>query len=79
MPEVWGADARGNALHGDVVALDGGGNVVLGGRRVVALLGVDDLVVVDTEDALLVCPRARAQDVRRVVEELARRKRTALL
>ena len=39
-----------------------------------ALLGVEDLVVVDTPDALLVCPKARAQDVRLIVDELARRR-----
>jgi mannose-1-phosphate guanylyltransferase len=40
----------------------------------VALVGVENLVVVDTPDALLVCPKERAQDVRLVVEELRRRK-----
>jgi mannose-1-phosphate guanylyltransferase len=39
----------------------------------VALIGVQDLVVVDTEDALLIMPRERAQDVRRVVDDLASR------
>jgi mannose-1-phosphate guanylyltransferase len=41
--------------------------------RVIALVGVDDLVVVETDDALLILPRERAQDVRLVVEELKRR------
>jgi hypothetical protein len=39
----------------------------------VALLGVDDLVIVDTPDAMLVCRRDRAQEVRRMVAELQRR------
>jgi mannose-1-phosphate guanylyltransferase len=39
----------------------------------VALIGVEDLVVVDTEDALLIMPRERAQDVRRVVDDLTQR------
>jgi mannose-1-phosphate guanylyltransferase len=40
---------------------------------VIALLGVDDLVVVETDDALLVLPRQRAQDVRQIVERLKAR------
>jgi mannose-1-phosphate guanylyltransferase len=41
--------------------------------KMVALIGVEDLVVVDTKDALLIMPRARAQEVKRVVEDLGRR------
>jgi mannose-1-phosphate guanylyltransferase len=63
----------GNATRGQVVALDSRGCVVDSPERLVALLGVDDLVVVDTPDAVLVCRRERAQDVRRVVAELQRR------
>jgi mannose-1-phosphate guanylyltransferase len=44
-----------------------------GGRRVIALVGVEGLVVVETDDALLVVPRERAQDVKHVVEALKRR------
>ncbi|PPK97672.1 mannose-1-phosphate guanylyltransferase [Kineococcus xinjiangensis] len=54
----------------DLVVTDGvaGGLVVPSSGRVVALLGVDDLVVVDTPDALMVTTRARAQEVKRLVE-----------
>jgi mannose-1-phosphate guanylyltransferase len=45
---------------------------VNGGGKLVALVGVSDLVVVNTDDALLVCPLDRAQDVKKVVEELER-------
>ncbi len=54
-----------------VVALDSAGDIVApAAGRTVALLGVDDLVVVDTPDALMVAPRARSQEVRRLVERL---------
>lgn len=43
------------------------------GEKLVALVGVRDLVVVDTPDALMVCARDGAQDVRKIVEELERR------
>ena len=55
---------------GDVLALESTGLVVPQGGRTVAVLGLDDVVVVDTGDALLVTTRARAQDVKSVVEAL---------
>lgn len=63
-----------NAVRGHAVAVDSRGCVVDSPGRLVALLGVDDLVVVDTPDALLVCRKDRAQDVRLVVSEIERRK-----
>jgi mannose-1-phosphate guanylyltransferase len=72
--DLWHGNGRGgNAMRGRVLALDSRGCVVDGAERLVALLGVDDLVVVDTPDAVLVCRRDRAQDVRHVVAELQRR------
>jgi len=53
-----------------VLAEDSTGLVVPGGDRLVALVGVDDLVVVDTPDALLVTTRARAQEVKQLVDRL---------
>ena len=55
---------------GDVTVIDGGGVVVPAGGRRVAVVGLDDVVVVDTPDALLVTTRARAQDVKAVVDAL---------
>jgi len=74
-------DPDGNALPTGSVAVDARGNLVRdltsqgGGkpRRVYALVGVSDLVLVETDDAVLVIPRSRAQDVRKVVEELKAR------
>jgi mannose-1-phosphate guanylyltransferase len=53
-----------------VRAVDASGLVVPGSGRTVAVVGLDDVVVVDTPDAVLVTTRARAQQVRRVVEDL---------
>jgi mannose-1-phosphate guanylyltransferase len=82
--ELGEKDAAGNALDAGASVVDGKGNLVrvLGGgrgKKVVALVGVDDLVVVDTDDALLVLPRERAQDVRLVIEALKAAGRTELL
>lgn len=76
--ELWSVldkDAAGNAVVGDVVAVDSRGSLLHGDGRLLAALGVSDLVVVASEDAVLVCPRERAQDVGRLVGELARRGR----
>ena len=65
-------DAAGNALPAGAVAVDATNNLVrtMGKEKLVALVGVHDLVVVDTDDAILVMPRERAQDVRLVVDAL---------
>ncbi|WP_250445584.1 mannose-1-phosphate guanylyltransferase [Actinotalea sp. C106] len=64
----------------DVVSLDAAGGVVVAGSgRVVTLLGLDDVVVVDTPDALLVTTRARAQELRSVVDAVRERGREDLL
>jgi mannose-1-phosphate guanylyltransferase len=70
--ELATKDAHGNAVEASTVVVDANNNFVRS-KKVVALLGVNDLVVVDTEDALLVMPRERAQDVRSVIEELKKR------
>ncbi|QWF23689.1 NTP transferase domain-containing protein [Nocardioides sp. LMS-CY] len=54
----------------DVLAVDSTGLVVPGGKRVVAVVGLEDVVVVDTPDALLVTTRSRAQEVKQVVAAL---------
>lgn len=74
--ELASRDAAGNASRGGpALFVDASGNLAVVPRdRVVALLGVSDLVVVETQDALLVCPRDRAQDVRQIVQELEERK-----
>ncbi|WP_374449712.1 mannose-1-phosphate guanylyltransferase/mannose-6-phosphate isomerase [Stella sp.] len=69
--DVAAKDADGNALTGDVVAVDSRDCYVRADKRLVALLGVSGVTVVDTEDALIVMARERAQDVRRVVDLLA--------
>jgi mannose-1-phosphate guanylyltransferase len=79
LPEVRAADASGNVTGGEALVLDGKDNVVLADGRLVAVVGVDGLVVVDAGDAVLVCPRDRAQDVKKVVDELKRRGRSELL
>ncbi len=64
-------DDRGNVLDGHSVVESGSNNIVIShGDRLTAVLGADDLVVVQTEDATLVCPRSRAQEVKKLVARL---------
>ncbi len=69
--ELGVPDAHANVARCDLLSFEAHGNLAVAPPgKVVALVGVRDLVVVDTEDALLVLPRDRAQDVRAIVEEL---------
>jgi mannose-1-phosphate guanylyltransferase len=66
------ADADGNVVSGEHIGLDTTGSFICGSRRLIATIGVSHLIVVDTEDALLICPRERAQEVKDIVERLKR-------
>jgi len=70
---VMKKDRNGNIFRGNCVDLGSKNSFVWSDKRVVATLGLDNLVVVDTKDALLVCPKDRAQDVKKLVEILKRR------
>lgn len=70
LPALLGVDAGGNAIQGNALVIDGGGNVIFGDDTTIALLGVSDLVIVKTADAVLVMPKSQAQRVRDVVEAL---------
>jgi mannose-1-phosphate guanylyltransferase/mannose-6-phosphate isomerase len=73
--EVSEQDDGGNAHHGDVVSIDSHNNYAYA-RRMVALVGVDDLVVVETDDAVLVARKDRVQQVKDVVAKLKADQRT---
>ncbi|MEE2659344.1 MAG: sugar phosphate nucleotidyltransferase [Candidatus Latescibacterota bacterium] len=71
LTDVIDADAHGNLLRGRVVSIDARGTTAYGSvDKIIALVGVEDLIVVDTPDALLVCPKDQAQRVREVLERL---------
>jgi mannose-1-phosphate guanylyltransferase len=79
LAEVLPADALGNTGRGDRLALDASGNLLFADAGTIAVLGVEGLVVVRTGDAVLVMPRHRSQEVRRLVRELGERGREELL
>jgi mannose-1-phosphate guanylyltransferase len=78
--EAGNADEWGNVTIGDAMVLGSRGNYVdAAGRRLVVVIGGEELAVIDTPDALLICPLARVQEVAKVVSELRSRGRPELL
>jgi len=73
-------DEEGNVTEcGGMIALDSGDNYVFSPKKFVALVGVQDLVIVETEDALLIAHRKHSQDVGKIVKDLAATGRTELI
>lgn len=77
--ELGAANSGANVSAGLVFALDSEGNYFWSPKKSVAAIGVRDLVIVETDDALLVCKRERAQDVGKIVKWLEEHKQTKLL
>jgi mannose-1-phosphate guanylyltransferase/mannose-6-phosphate isomerase len=73
--QVQPKDAKGNAHVGDVLHTDSHNTLVHASSRMVALVGVSDLVVVETADAVLVTSKSRSQDVKNIVNQLTLEKR----
>jgi len=63
-------DEAGNRVVGEVVLVDVGNSFIQSEGRMVAAIGLDNMLIIDTPDALLVADRARAQDVKKVVQQL---------
>lgn len=74
LDEVATRDKAGNVMAGRVVDLESRRSIVYADRRVVATIGLQDMVVVDTPDATLVCPKSHAQDVKKIVDILKQQK-----
>lgn len=71
--EIEGKDSQGNVSRGEVLAIDSRNCLMAGEKRLIAAVGVEDLVIIDSDDAVLVAPRSRAQDVKKLVAELETR------
>jgi mannose-1-phosphate guanylyltransferase/mannose-6-phosphate isomerase len=70
LDQVLSKNEDGNIITGNVVNVGSEECVIYGGKRLVAVVGLKDVVVADTEDATLVCAKEKAQDVRKVVKIL---------
>ena len=78
--DILPGDEDGNVvIDADHIGVDTDQTLVYGNNRLVATIGLSDLVVVDTDDVLLICPRDRAQDVKKIVEQLRKNGETKYL
>jgi mannose-1-phosphate guanylyltransferase len=70
LADIWGKDSRGNALRGESLVLDSEDCLLFNPGKMTALVGLKDLLIVDTDDALLICRRDLDQKVKEIVEFL---------
>jgi mannose-1-phosphate guanylyltransferase/mannose-6-phosphate isomerase len=77
--EVHPRDKSGNAVSGDVIVKDTKNSLIRAGSRLVAAVGVRDLIIVETADAVLVAHKDRSQEVKQVVDDLRTRRRDEAL
>jgi mannose-1-phosphate guanylyltransferase len=79
MQDIVDADEQGNVVVGQHLGVDTQDTIVYGGDRLIATIGLEGMVVVETDDAVLVCPQEREQDVREIVRRLREQGREELL
>ncbi len=75
LDEILPKDPEGNIISGDVLAIDCQNSILQGNHRLLAVLGMKNIIVVDSEDALLICDKSRAQEVKKITEKLKSDKR----
>jgi mannose-1-phosphate guanylyltransferase len=68
--EITHQDHHGNVVQGDVLAEETTNSYLRSENRLVAVVGLEDVVVVETDDAVLVCHKDHAQDIKKIVERL---------
>jgi mannose-1-phosphate guanylyltransferase len=66
-------DEHGNSLHGRVISFNTKNSYILTSDKLVATVGVDDLIIISTEDSLLICKRGASQDVKEIVDHIRRK------
>ncbi len=77
--DILPSDSWDNVIEGEYVGVDSRNNLIYSPNKLVAVIGVEDMVIVDADDVLLILPRSRAQDVKKIVDELRHQKRTEYL
>jgi mannose-1-phosphate guanylyltransferase len=71
--ELLPSDEESNTVVGPHIGIETRDTLVFGGQRLIATIGLEGMVIVDTKDALLVCSKEREQDVREIVRQLEAR------
>lgn len=79
MDVIYDEDENGNILVGEQVTIDTKNTISYSKKRLIATVGVENLIIVETDDAILVCDKNRAQDVKLIVDELKAEGKTQFL
>ncbi len=79
MERTFQTNDAGNIVNGNIITIDTNDCIIRGGRKLIACVGLKDLVVVDTEDATLICAKDSTQDIKKVLENLKVCNRTEYL
>jgi mannose-1-phosphate guanylyltransferase len=77
--DILEQDEAGNFVEGDSVLIDSKNCMIHSPNKLVAAVGLQDMVVIETEDAILICPKARSQDVKLIVDRLKQMGKTEYL
>jgi len=77
--DIVSGDDRGNVVSGEHLGIGTTGTLVHGENRLVVTIGLEDMIIVDTDDVVLICPKDRAQEVKAVVDRLRSEGRNGLL
>jgi mannose-1-phosphate guanylyltransferase len=77
--DILQQDEAGNFVEGDSVLIDSKNCMIHSPNKLVAAVGLEDMVVIETEDAILICPKARSQDVKLIVDRLKQMGKTEYL
>jgi mannose-1-phosphate guanylyltransferase len=70
LAEIWPQDKEGNALRGESIILDSKNCLLYNPHKLTALIGIRDIIVVDTEDVLLIAQKNMDQKVKNIVEKI---------
>ena len=79
MEVVRDKDADGNIIDGDVLAIDTTNSIILSSGKTITTVDIDNIVVVETKDSIMICPKDKAQSVKKIVEKLQELGRDELL
>lgn len=67
---IMDKDENGNIISGNSVNVDSKNITIIGSKKLIAVAGLEDIVIVDTDDALLICSKNKSQDIKKVLQEL---------
>lgn len=72
---IYPTDSEGNIKRGDIITIDTSNSIIYSDDKLISTVGINDLIVVSTNDAVMVCRKDRAQDVKKIVDQLKEKDR----